>query len=38
MQTMKKMIADRLVEGIAALGAPDALSASELMAMLEYLP
>ena len=38
MQTMKKMIADRLTKGIAALGAPDALSADELIGMLEYPP
>ena len=38
MQTMKKMIADRLVEGIAALGAPNALTADELIGMLEYPP
>ncbi len=38
MQTMKKMIADRLLTGIATLGAPDALTAAELIAMLEYPP
>lgn len=38
MLTIKKMIAARLAEGIAALGAPDALSESELALMLEYPP
>ncbi len=38
MQTMKKMIADRLVEGIAALGAPATPTADELLGMLEYPP
>ncbi|MBQ2773729.1 MAG: arginine--tRNA ligase [Clostridia bacterium] len=38
MQTIKKLIADKLVEGICALGAPQAPEASELMGMLEYPP
>ena len=38
MLTIKTMIAERLASGIAALGAPDALSVSELSAMLEYPP
>ena len=38
MLTMKKMIATRLCEGIAALGAPDALSVDDVIAMLEYPP
>ena len=38
MLTMKTMIAERLATGIAALGAPDALSVSELALMLEYPP
>ena len=38
MQTIKKLIADKLVEGICALGAPQAPEASELVGMLEYPP
>ncbi len=38
MLTMKKMIAARLCDGIAALGAPNALSEQELALMLEYPP
>ena len=38
MQTIKKMIAARLAEGIAALGAPAAPGVDELIAMLEYPP
>ena len=38
MLTMKKMIAERLSEGIAALGAPAAPTTDELIAMLEYPP
>ena len=35
MQTIKKLIADKLVEGICALGAPQAPKAPELAGMLE---
>ncbi|MBQ8356881.1 MAG: arginine--tRNA ligase [Clostridia bacterium] len=38
MLTMKKMIAEKLSEGIAALGAPSTLGVNELIAMLEYPP
>ncbi len=38
MQKIKKMIAAKLAAGIAALGAPDALSECELALMLEYPP
>ena len=38
MQTIKKLIADKLVEGICALGAPQAPESSELVGMLEYPP
>ena len=38
MLTMKKMIAAKLAAGIAALGAPDAISEGELALMLEYPP
>ncbi|MBE6702819.1 MAG: arginine--tRNA ligase [Ruminococcaceae bacterium] len=38
MQTMKKMIAERLSEGIAALGAPVLPGVDELIGMLEYPP
>ncbi len=38
MLTIKKLIAARLHEGIATLGAPDALSEKELVQMLEYPP
>ncbi len=38
MLTMKKMIAERLCEGIAALGAAGALTQDELALMLEYPP
>ncbi|MBE6690813.1 MAG: arginine--tRNA ligase [Ruminococcaceae bacterium] len=38
MQTIKKMIAEKLSEGIAALGAPATLPAEELIGMLEYPP
>ncbi len=38
MLTIKKKIASALARGIAALGAPDALSEGELALMLEYPP
>ncbi len=38
MLTVKKLIAERLREGIAALGAPEVPSAEELSLMLEYPP
>ena len=38
MQTIKKTIAEKLADGIASLGAPGALTADELIAMLEYPP
>ncbi len=38
MLTIKKLIAEKLVEGIAALGAPEVPEAAELAAMLEYPP
>ena len=38
MQTIKKMIAEKLTDGIASLGAPGALTADELISMLEYPP
>ena len=38
MLTIKNLIAARLHEGIASLGAPDALSENELAQMLEYPP
>jgi len=38
MLTIKKMIAERLGEGIAALGVPGAPTAEELASMLEYPP
>ena len=38
MQTIKKMIAEKLAEGIAALGAPAAPGVDELIGMLEYPP
>ena len=38
MLTVKKMIAARLHEGIAALGAPEVPSENELSLMLEYPP
>ena len=38
MLTIKNMIAERLCAGIAALGAPDAISCRELALMLEYPP
>ena len=38
MQTIKKMIAEKLADGIASLGAPGALAADELISMLEYPP
>ena len=38
MLTIKKLIAERLLEGISALGAPEAPCAADLAAMLEYPP
>ena len=38
MQTIKKMIAEKLADGIASLGAPGALTTDELTSMLEYPP
>ncbi len=38
MQTIKKLIAEKLAAGIVALGAPEAPAADELAAMLEYPP
>ena len=38
MLTIKKLIAERLIEGITALGAPAAPSSAELVQMLEYPP
>ena len=38
MLTIKKLIAERLLEGIKALGAPEAPSSIELADMLEYPP
>ena len=38
MQTIKKMIAEKLTDGIASLGALGALTTDELIAMLEYPP
>ena len=38
MQTIKKIIAEKLSEGIAVLGAPTTLPAEELIGMLEYPP
>ena len=38
MQTIKKMIAEKLADGIASLGAPGALTTHELISMLEYPP
>ena len=38
MQTIKKLIAEKLAEGIAALGAPTVPDVTELALMLEYPP
>lgn len=38
MLTIKKLIAEKLAEGIAALGAPEVPEVAELAAMLEYPP
>ncbi len=38
MQTIKKLIAEKLTEGIAALGAPTSPDVAELAGMLEYPP